>query len=95
MDDEYPYPFPNCQLAAVDPEGYYGFDVYWEMFPQLSEPTVITNDPDGPDSNQGFPFISYKGPGWIDPYNYCKLMPLPVKGGLDDDPLCNVDEVSP
>ena len=26
-DNDYPWPFPNCQLADVDETGYYGLDV--------------------------------------------------------------------
>jgi len=28
LDPNYPYPAPNCSMAAVDPEGFYGFDIY-------------------------------------------------------------------
>jgi hypothetical protein len=65
--------FPNCTLAEVDPDGFYGFDVYWELW-DLEEPTVISNNPNQARPNRSWPFMAYKNPGWADPYHYCRLL---------------------
>ena len=65
--------FPNCALADVDPEGWYGFDVYWSLF-GLAGPTPISNNPDQAAPNRAWPFLSYRDPGWADPYHYCRLL---------------------
>jgi hypothetical protein len=65
--------FPNCSLADVDPEGYYGFDVYWTHFGQ-SGPTAISNNPDEDTPNRAFPLMSYASPKWSDPYHHCRLL---------------------
>ena len=75
IDPNYPYPFPDCSIAAVDPAGYYGFDTWWALWGNiLSGPTVISNDPAAAAPNQGFPFMGYLSPKWADPYNYCLLL---------------------
>jgi hypothetical protein len=65
--------FPTCTLAVVDPEGYYGFDVYWTLW-NLPGPTVISNDPAQAAPNNAWPLMSYQNPGWPDPYHYCRLL---------------------
>jgi hypothetical protein len=65
--------FPDCSLAEIDPEGFYGFDVYWPLF-GLPGPTVISNDPAEEAPNRGFPVLSYASPTWSDPYHYCRLL---------------------
>jgi hypothetical protein len=65
--------FPNCSLADVDPEGWYGFDVYWSLF-GLAGPTPISNNPDQAAPNRAWPLMSYRDPGWADPYHYCRLL---------------------
>lgn len=65
--------FPDCWLSEVDPEGYFGFDTYWDRF-ALQGPTVISNDPAFPLPNRAFPLLSYDLPAWIDPYHYCRLL---------------------
>lgn len=65
--------FPVCTLADPDPEGYYGFDVYWSLW-SLPGPTVISNDPGQPAPNKAWPSMSYENPGWPDPYHYCRLL---------------------
>lgn len=65
--------FPNCTLAEVDPDGYYGFDVYWGLW-NLDGPTVISNNPNQARPNRSWPFMAYKNPGWPDPYHYCVLL---------------------
>jgi hypothetical protein len=72
----YPYSGDPCSMAAVDPLGYYGFDLYYDIWPQSNGPTVISNDPNAALLNRGFPMMSYRGPKWIDPYTYCKLLPV-------------------
>ncbi|MEJ5225714.1 MAG: hypothetical protein WHV44_14745, partial [Anaerolineales bacterium] len=80
IDPEYPYPEldtedgVNCSIAAVDPKGFYGFDWYYHLWPHLSEPTVISNDPAAPHPNRAFPIMGYKRPRWVDVYSYCKLL---------------------
>lgn len=65
--------FPDCWLSEVDPEGYFGFDTYWDRF-ALPGPTAISNDPAFPLPNRAFPFLSYDLPAWSDPYHYCRLL---------------------
>ena len=65
--------FPSCSLAEVIEHGYYGFDVYHDLF-GLPEPAVISNDPGAATANRAFPLLGYKGPKWIDPYHYCRLL---------------------
>lgn len=65
--------FPDCHLAEIEPEGFYGFDVYWNLF-GVTGPTVISNDPDEAAPNRAFPLLSYSSPTWIDPYHYCRLL---------------------
>lgn len=68
----YPYPAPDCRLAkGVD--GFYGFDIFHNLW-NLPQPTVISNDPQAPFENQGFPLMGYMGPSWIDPFHYCRLL---------------------
>lgn len=83
-DADYPWPLiedetttiQECSLAEVNPEGYYGFDVYWALWSNLvSGPTAISNDPAAPEPHRGFPFMGYKRPRWSDPYTFCKLLP--------------------
>jgi hypothetical protein len=65
--------FPDCQLAEVDPAGFYGFDVYYELW-GLSEPTVISNDPGAGTPNQAFPMMGYRSPDFPDPYHWCRML---------------------
>ncbi len=65
--------FPVCTLADPDPEGFYGFDVYWSLF-GLDGPTAISNDPAQTAPNRAWPWMSYQSPGWSDPYHYCRLL---------------------
>lgn len=78
VDPNYPYPVTDtspCSLAAIDPEGYYGFDVYWSLWSgYLSGPEVISNDPAIGKPKRGFPLMGYEQPQWADPYDYCKML---------------------
>ena len=40
----------------------------------MSEPVVISNDPNESQPNRGFPLMGYETPRWSDPYHYCKLL---------------------
>ncbi len=73
IDTSHPTGMPNCSLAPVDPEGFYGFDVYWDAF-GLEAPTVISNAPDAERPHLGFPMMGYRSPPYIDPYHYCYLL---------------------
>ncbi len=86
VDDGYPYQNPDCSLADVDEDGYYGLDVYWHVWPWLSEPAVISNDPDEADPANGFPLLGYLSPKWADPYDYCLML-----NGYDVD--CDLDDL--
>jgi len=67
LDPDYPWPWPDCHLADVDPRGYYGLDVYYGKW-GLDEPAAIDNDEDA------YPLMGYERPRWIDPYTYCDLL---------------------
>lgn len=67
IDQTHPNGLPNCSLAPIDPEGYYGVDLYESYL------AIYSNDPSHP--NAAFPFMSYQGPKFVDPYHYCRLMP--------------------
>jgi hypothetical protein len=72
-DPAYPYPVPNCQLADIDPAGYYGFDTFWQLW-GFPGPSIITNDPAGAASQVAFPLMGAKSPWWTDPFYYCRLL---------------------
>ncbi len=74
VDDNYPWPSPDCSIAEVDPEGFYGFDVYYMALPGVNEPTVISNDPAAPNPNRGFPLMGYQGRQFEDAYDWCRIM---------------------
>ena len=76
IDDNYPWPGPppDCSLAAVDEEGYYGFDVWYMALPGTSQPTVISNDPSVSNPNLGFPLMGYQTPQFEDAYDWCLLL---------------------
>ena len=79
--------FPSCSLAEVIEHGYYGFDVYHDLF-GLPTPAVISNDPGAPAANRAYPLLGYKTPKWIDPFHYCRLL---VYYGVPCD-AANIDE---
>jgi len=84
-DNNYPWPylppFYQCQLADVDSNGYFGLDVYHQDMGQAGI-AVISNDPNISAPNLGFPFMGYREPRWVSPYEYCKLL---VKFGVPCD----------
>ncbi len=71
-DPNFPYTNPNCSLSAVDPTGYYGFDVYHNLW-NLNTPSVISNDPSATGNNRGFPLLGYQRARWISPFSYCAV----------------------
>lgn len=76
VDDNYPWPGPppDCSIAEVDEEGFYGFDVWYMAMPGVNEPTVISNDPSAPNPNRGFPLMGYQKPQFEDAYDWCLLL---------------------
>ena len=66
IDQTHPSGLPNCSLAPIDPTGYYGVDLYDNVM------AIHSNDPSHP--NAAYPFMSYQGPRFVDPYHYCRLM---------------------
>lgn len=74
-DPNYPWSFPNCQLAAIDSRGYYGLDTYYSLLGQ-AVPMPISNNPTQPYPQRAFPMMGYKNPSWISPWEFCKLMPV-------------------
>ncbi len=65
--------FPDCRLAEVDPEGWFGFDVYFALW-GLPSPTAISNDPAIDLPNRAYPVMSYLTPTWTDPYHWCRML---------------------
>ena len=57
---------PQCSLAPISPTGYYGLTT------ERNSLTVYSNDPT--DAAAAYPFMSYKRPGWTDPYDWCLLL---------------------
>jgi hypothetical protein len=74
IDGDFPTGFPHCSLAPIDPEGFYGFDVNWELWSYTNGPTVISNDPAAAQPHRGFPLMGYANPSFIDAYHYCLLL---------------------
>jgi hypothetical protein len=75
IDPDYPWPHPNCRLAANESRGYFGFDVYYNEFGLMS-PAVISHDPNADWENRAYPMMGYMRPIWISPWEYCKLLPV-------------------
>lgn len=74
VDYSYPWPLPNCSIAPTDQLGYYGLDVT-HSFLGLARPVVINNRPSSSaDANTGYPLMGYRGPKWVSPWSYCKLL---------------------
>jgi hypothetical protein len=77
--------YPACSLAPVDPNGYYGFDVYWGMWaPLVNGPSALSNHPSVAHPYRAFPLMGYQLPRWIDPYHYCVLL---NHHGVECDPV--------
>jgi hypothetical protein len=77
----YPYPAPNCRLAGPFADGYFGFDVYSDLW-NYAPPTVISNDPLALWPHRAFPLMGYKDPVWVNPTAYCWML-------LGQGILCN------
>jgi len=83
------HPFDNpCRLATTDPDGFYGFDVYWDMFAWVDRPAVLSNDPSESDPNVAFPLMGYRNPGYPDAWAWCVLLDW---YGVD----CDTDTIVP
>jgi hypothetical protein len=82
-DEDFPWPNPNCAIANLNEEGFYGFDVLYEVLPPAGGPTVISNDPSVGAPNQGFPLMGYTWPKYIDAYHWCMTL---QNMGVDCDP---------
>jgi hypothetical protein len=94
IDSSYPYPWKTgsktkdnsddtlCSYAKPDVRGYYGLDVYYKLWPELPEPTVLGNDPSFYPAHPKisgvsagiYPTMGYFGFKYMDPYNYCALL---------------------
>jgi hypothetical protein len=83
IDEDYPWPAPNCSLANVNDEGFFGFDVWYEVLPGTDQPTVISNDPSVADPNKGFPLMGYQKEQYGDAYSWCIVLQMM---GVDCDP---------
>jgi hypothetical protein len=70
VDNGYPYPLPDCRMSASDEEGFYGLDVYYSLWDDTPQPTILHNH----DPKVAFPFMGYQAPGYSDPYTYCGMM---------------------
>jgi len=84
VDPGYPWPAPDCSLANVDEEGFFGFDVWHAVMPGVNQPTVISNDPSEAEPNRGFPLMGYQNPRYIDAWHWCQLLDL-FGAGCDPD----------
>lgn len=68
------YGFPSCSLAPQDSKGYMGWDVAWQLT-DMESPPVMSNIPAGDkEPNYAYPFMGYKGPGWVDPWHGCLVL---------------------
>lgn len=93
VDNDYPYLNP-CSIAEVDPGGYFGFDNYWSLFsPDLSGPTVISNDPAIAEPNLALPAMSYTSPKWTSALNWCNS--LDILGVSCDPPSIGIAYAPP
>lgn len=68
IDLKHPTGFPDCTLAPVDPDGYWGTLLAGPSF------AVYPNDPEHQWAR--YPFMGYKWDKFADPYHYCLLMPV-------------------
>ncbi len=66
IDPAHPTALPECSLAPISETGYFGLTT------EQSTLTVYSNDPT--DAAAAYPFMSYKNPGWTDPYHWCLLL---------------------
>jgi hypothetical protein len=67
VDWEYPHGLPFCSIGPIDPEGFYGANL-WSPTDDL---IVYSNDP--AHSNVRFPWMGYLHPRWTDTYHYCLM----------------------
>jgi hypothetical protein len=74
LDPDFPWTNPDCKIALLNPEGFYGFDVWYSVLPGVNEPTVISNDPSAGAPNVGWPMMGYTKPQYMDAYHWCVLL---------------------
>ena len=77
IDANFPTPWPDCSLAIVDTQGFYGLDVMYDRISIKSPPpfpSVIGNDPAFPTGQRAFPVMSYANDKYLDPYAACKML---------------------
>jgi hypothetical protein len=67
------YGWPDCSLAPTDGEGFYGFEVLWELS-DGTEPAILTNNNGDDPPHLAFPWMGYKHPGWLDPWHGCQVL---------------------
>lgn len=80
-------PDTPCRLAPIDPEGYYGMDVYHFLWSDTNgNPAIIHND----DPQPAFPIMGYLGPGWTSPWTWCQLISSYLISGS-----CNWNSIAP
>lgn len=58
------YPYPTCQIAPNDPNGYYG--LAWPIGYSVAQPEIVA-------PTEATPLMSYGWPQWIDDYTYRAL----------------------
>ncbi len=58
------YPYPTCQIAPNDPNGYYG--LAWPIGYSVAKPEIVA-------PTEATPLMSYGWPQWIDDYTYRAL----------------------
>ena len=95
VNEEYPYPFPNCRFSAASPHGFYGLDVYYPLWPEdVSEPAVLPNgDPNSLISDpELFPLMGYLSQKWTEPYTYCTFLNSYI---TEQNFLCDRDKIDP
>lgn len=87
------YGWPDCSLAPPDPEGFYGFDVYWETT-AMPFPAIMSNNSSAFPPVEAFPFMGYKAPGWLDPWHGCQVLDFLSVECIQTD-LIEIDDDTP
>lgn len=68
------YSWPNCSIGPNDIEGFYGFDVMYQLT-GTAEPSIMSNNPSISAPSNAAPFMSYMGIGkWLEPWHGCALL---------------------
>lgn len=64
IDPLHPTGFPNCSLGPIDPDGFYGINLW-----SKTAIPVWSNDSSHP--NVRYPIMGYLHNRWVDAYNFC------------------------